>query len=93
MNTLNSSIIERYSHFIPISSINSLLICQVQIQQPDKTYRIGSYSYCENVIKGILWLVDSVNGEIAGSAIWLCKFTKNYSPKNVSSVILGLYLL
>ncbi|MGR3303242.1 MAG: hypothetical protein ACUZ8I_12160 [Candidatus Scalindua sp.] len=37
----------------------------LQIPQLDKTYRIGSYSCYENVIKGILWLVDSVNEEIA----------------------------
>jgi len=51
---------------MPISSINSLLIPRVQVQQPDRTYRIGSYCCCENVIKVGLWLVDSVNGEIAG---------------------------
>jgi hypothetical protein len=66
MNTLNSGNIERYSHFVPISSINSLLTCHCRFSSLTKLKGLEVIPVTKTSIKGILWLVDSVNGEIVG---------------------------
>jgi len=71
---LNSGIIERYNHFIPISSINSLLTCHYGFSRLTKLTGLEVIHVTKNVIKGILWLVDSVNGEIAGRFFYLVSF-------------------